>query len=76
MRHLQLGWRRPLPLLVSPLPSGSVQGFHVPETRTLAGYTNPVGVHALVFAGDWTEASAAAAIAGAKAAGYDMVSRV
>lgn len=39
-----------------------------------AGYANPIGVHALVFAGDWSEASASAAVAGAKAAGYDMVS--
>ncbi len=37
-------------------------------------YSNPIGVHALVFAGDWTEASATAAAAGAKAAGYDLVS--
>lgn len=40
-----------------------------------AGCTNPVGVHALVFAGDWSEASATTAVVGAKAAGYDMVRR-
>lgn len=36
-------------------------------------YANPVGVHALVFAGDWSEASATAAAKGARAAGYDLV---
>lgn len=38
-----------------------------------AASSNPVGVHALVFAGDWTEAGARAAAAGAAAAAYDLV---
>lgn len=45
------------------------------QTHAAAGDTgeNPISVHALVFAGDWSEASATAAAAGARAAGYDMV---
>lgn len=38
-----------------------------------AATSNPVGVHALVFSGDWSEAGARAAAAGAAAAGYDLV---
>ena len=37
------------------------------------GYPNPLGVHALVFAGDLSEASVRTAAAGAAAAGYDIL---
>jgi hypothetical protein len=35
------------------------------QTAAAAAYTNPIGVHALVFAGDWSEASVVAAASGA-----------
>lgn len=38
-----------------------------------AAYANPIGVHALVFAGDWTQASIVAAASGAAKAGYDLL---
>ena len=41
-------------------------------TRT-ASYSNPIGVHALVFSGDWSEESARRAASGATQAGYDLV---
>jgi D-psicose/D-tagatose/L-ribulose 3-epimerase len=34
---------------------------------------NPVGIHALVFAGDWSEPEATRVVEGAAAAGYDLV---
>jgi D-psicose/D-tagatose/L-ribulose 3-epimerase len=34
---------------------------------------NPVGIHALVFAGDWSEPEATRVIEGAAAAGFDLV---
>lgn len=36
-------------------------------------FSNSIGAHALVFAGDWSEPSAQRAAAGAAAAGYDLV---
>lgn len=36
-------------------------------------FSNPIGAHALVFAGDWSEQSAQRAAAGAASAGYDLV---
>jgi D-psicose/D-tagatose/L-ribulose 3-epimerase len=38
-----------------------------------SSYNNLIGVHALVFAGEWSEASARTAASGAAAAGYDLV---
>lgn len=43
------------------------------RVRAAAAASNPTGVHALVFAGDWSEAGARAAAEGAAAAGYDLV---
>eukprot|EP00879_Flechtneria_rotunda_P028033 GHRR01030107.1.p1 GENE.GHRR01030107.1~~GHRR01030107.1.p1 ORF type:complete len:227 (+),score=49.50 GHRR01030107.1:177-857(+) len=42
-------------------------------TGSSAAYCNPLGVHALVFAGDWTEASVRKVASGAAAAGYQLV---
>lgn len=36
----------------------------VAKASSQQAYSNPIGVHALVFAGDWTEQSATAAAAG------------
>lgn len=38
-----------------------------------AEFSNPIGAHALVFAGDWTQPSAERAVSGAAAAGYQLV---
>lgn len=45
------------------------------STSAPGAYSNPLGVHALVFTGDWSEGSAKAAAAGARAAGFDLVRR-
>lgn len=36
-------------------------------------HENPIGVHALVFAGDWSTESCERAVSGARAAGFDMI---
>jgi D-psicose/D-tagatose/L-ribulose 3-epimerase len=35
--------------------------------------SNPIGVHALVWVGGWTEPEARTAIESTKAAGYDLI---
>jgi hypothetical protein len=53
------------------LPTARVQRTPRQRKRTAvkaaaaAAYANPIGVHALVFAGDWSEASVVAAASGA-----------
>jgi hypothetical protein len=53
------------------LPTAMVQHTPRQHKRTAvqaaagAAYANPIGVHALVFAGDWSEASVVAAASGA-----------
>lgn len=39
----------------------------------MASPSNPIGVHALVWAGGWSESEARTAIEASKAAGYDLI---
>eukprot|EP00878_Enallax_costatus_P006048 GHUV01006344.1.p1 GENE.GHUV01006344.1~~GHUV01006344.1.p1 ORF type:complete len:330 (+),score=58.57 GHUV01006344.1:603-1592(+) len=60
-------------LRVQQRPRSSLRSCVVTKAAASAVYNNPVGVHALVFAGDWSEGSAVAAASGAAKAGYDLV---
>src|SRR4051794_3468164 len=43
------------------------------ERQHTKAYTNPIGVHGLVWAGGWSEAEARAAIERSKTSGYDLI---
>eukprot|EP00172_Hildenbrandia_rubra_P003885 Plantae.Rhodophyta-Hildenbrandia_rubra.ctg6834.p1 GENE.Plantae.Rhodophyta-Hildenbrandia_rubra.ctg6834~~Plantae.Rhodophyta-Hildenbrandia_rubra.ctg6834.p1 ORF type:complete len:351 (+),score=58.69 Plantae.Rhodophyta-Hildenbrandia_rubra.ctg6834:143-1195(+) len=46
---------------------------HRPHTSTTVEFANPLGIHALVFAGTWSPDDARKAISGAAAAGFDLI---
>lgn len=46
------------------------------SVRAQAGPTNPIGIHAQVWVGDWSKAEAEKAISGTKKAGYDLIERM
>lgn len=41
--------------------------------RAQAGPSNPIGIHAQVWVGDWSKDEAVTAISGTKKAGYDLI---
>ena len=43
--------------------------------RAQAGPSNPIGIHAQVWVGDWSKDEAVKAIKGTKEAGYDLIER-
>lgn len=43
--------------------------------RAQAGPSNPIGIHAQVWVGDWSKDEAVKAIKGTKEAGYDIIER-
>ncbi len=43
--------------------------------RAQAGPSNPIGIHAQVWVGDWSKDEAVKAIKGTKDAGYDLIER-
>ena len=45
------------------------------SVRAQAGPSNPIGIHAQVWVGDWSKDEAVKAIAGTKKAGYDLIER-
>ena len=44
-------------------------------TRAQGGPSNPIGIHAQVWVGDWSKDEAVKAISGTKKAGYDLIER-
>lgn len=45
------------------------------SVRAQAGPSNPIGIHAQVWVGDWSKDEAIKAIKGTKDAGYDLIER-
>lgn len=45
------------------------------SVRAQAGPSNPIGIHAQVWVGDWSKEEAVKAISGTKKAGYDLIER-
>lgn len=44
-------------------------------TKAQGGPSNPIGIHAQVWVGDWSKNEAVKAISGTKKAGYDLIER-
>lgn len=59
------------------LIAGSVRSRPAPRkavsVKAQAGPSNPIGIHAQVWVGDWSKDEAVKAISGTKKAGYDLI---